>query len=63
MQMTIESVQGKVPVTILALRGDLDASNFESVIAKAKEILAAFPATAHRESLVRIADLVLRRKK
>jgi ABC-type transporter Mla MlaB component len=41
MQMTIESVQGKVPVTILALRGDLDASNFESVIAKAKEIYSS----------------------
>jgi len=34
-----------------------------SYVAKAKEILAAFPATEHRESLDRIADLVLRRKK
>ena len=32
-------------------------------IAKAKEILSAFPASEHRASLNRIADLVLRRKK
>ena len=41
MQMTIESIQGKESVTILALRGDLDASNFESVITKAKELYAS----------------------
>jgi len=34
-----------------------------SYVARAKEILAAFPATEHRESLDRIGDLVLRRKK
>jgi len=39
--MTIESIQGKESVTILALRGDLDASNFESVITKAKELYAS----------------------
>ncbi len=38
MEMEIESAQGKVPVTILALRGELDASNFEAVIAKAKQL-------------------------
>ena len=38
MEMIIESVQAKAPVTILALNGDLDASNFESVIAKVKEL-------------------------
>ena len=41
MQMTIESAQGKEPVTILALWGDLDASNFESVIAKAQELYSS----------------------
>ena len=49
----------------VAKTASLDYANDRaaSYIAKAKEILAAFPATAHRESLVRIADLVLRRKK
>jgi anti-anti-sigma factor len=41
MQMSIEQAQGKKPVTILALRGDLDASNFESVIAKAQELYSS----------------------
>lgn len=41
MHMTIESAQGKEPVTILALKGDLDASNFESVIAKARELYSS----------------------
>ena len=41
MQMTIEAAQGKEPVTILALSGDLDASNFESLIAKAQELYAS----------------------
>ncbi len=41
MQMSIESVQAKAPVTILALSGDLDASNFEAVIAKASELYSS----------------------
>jgi len=38
MQLIVETAQGRVPVTILAIRGDLDASNFEEVIAKAREL-------------------------
>ena len=38
MNMTIEQVQGKVPVAILCLQGDLDASNYQELIAKAQEI-------------------------
>jgi anti-anti-sigma regulatory factor len=38
MQITVEQAQGRVPVTILGLHGDLDASNFENVIAKAKDL-------------------------
>lgn len=41
MEMEAESTQGKVPVTILALRGELDASNFEALIAKAKQLYEA----------------------
>ena len=38
MQLTVEKAQGRVPVTILAIHGDLDASNYEDVIAKAREL-------------------------
>jgi anti-anti-sigma regulatory factor len=38
MQMTVETAQSRVPITILTLLGDLDASNFEDVIAKARQI-------------------------
>ena len=38
MSITISQAQGKVPITILALQGDLDASNFQDVIVKAKDV-------------------------
>ena len=41
MQMTVESVPGQAATTILGLIGDLDASNFESVIAKAGELYSS----------------------
>jgi len=41
MQLTVEQAQSRVPVTILAIRGDLDASNYEEVIAKARELYQA----------------------
>ncbi len=41
MHLTVEAVRGRVPVDILAIHGDLDASNFELVIAKARELYAA----------------------
>lgn len=37
MQINIERVQGKETVAILELHGNLDASNFEDVIAQAKD--------------------------
>jgi anti-anti-sigma regulatory factor len=37
MNITVERAQGKVPVTILKLQGELDASNYQDVIAKARE--------------------------
>jgi anti-anti-sigma regulatory factor len=41
MQMTVETAQGRVPVAVLSVSGDLDASNFEDVIAKARELYQA----------------------
>ena|SRR5215212_2733913 len=38
MLLTVESVRGRVPVDILAIHGPLDASNFEAVIAKVREL-------------------------
>jgi len=32
LQTTVERVEGRVPITVLALDGELDASNFERVI-------------------------------
>jgi anti-anti-sigma regulatory factor len=40
MHLTVETVQSRVPIAILAIHGDLDASNFEEVIAKAREVYA-----------------------
>lgn len=34
--LTISTAQGRVPVTVLHLRGDLDASNYEDLIAEAR---------------------------
>jgi anti-anti-sigma regulatory factor len=41
MTITIDQAEGKVPVTILAIQGDLDASNYRQVIAKADEVYSA----------------------
>ena len=41
MNMTVDQAQGRVPVTILSLHGDLDASNYQEVIAKARELYTA----------------------
>jgi anti-anti-sigma regulatory factor len=38
MNLTIEQAQGKVPVAVLGLHGDLDASNYQEVITKAQAI-------------------------
>src|SRR5215467_4464817 len=38
MQLTVESARGRVPVDILAVHGPVDASNFEVVIAKVREL-------------------------
>ncbi len=38
MEINVETSQGETPVTILSLQGELDASNFETVIAKVQEL-------------------------
>lgn len=40
MQLMAEQVNGRVPVTILSVHGSLDASNFEELIAKGRELYA-----------------------
>jgi len=41
MEIVVEQAQGRVPVTIMQLHGQLDASNYLDVIARAKELYAA----------------------
>ncbi len=41
MQILVDQVHGRIPVTVLAIQGDLDASNYDQVIAKARELYAA----------------------
>jgi anti-anti-sigma regulatory factor len=53
MQITVDQVQGRVPITVLAIHGDLDASNYEQVIAKARELYAA----GARELLLDLSDV------
>ena len=41
MNLTIDQAQGRVPVTILGIHGDLDGSNYQTLIEKAKELYNA----------------------
>lgn len=40
MKTTVDRVEGRVPVTIMRLDGDLDASNFETVIDEGRRLYA-----------------------
>ncbi|HZD58073.1 MAG TPA: STAS domain-containing protein [Anaerolineales bacterium] len=53
MQISVEQVQGEEPVTIMALRGDLDHSSFEAVIDRAKDLYQA----GTRKLLLDMSDL------
>ena len=53
MPVVIEHVQGKAPVTILAISGDLDASNYRQVIDRAQEAYA----TGSRTLLVDMSEV------
>ncbi len=38
MNITVQQAQGKVPVTILGIQGEVDASNYQDLIARAQEL-------------------------
>ena len=38
MNISVRQVQGRVPVAVLGVQGDLDASNYQDLIAKATEV-------------------------
>jgi anti-anti-sigma regulatory factor len=38
MDITVSQIQGRVPVTVLQTHGDLDASSYKDLIAKAQEV-------------------------
>ena len=40
MQINVSTQQGRVPVTVMQLNGDLDASNYTEAIQKAQELYA-----------------------
>jgi anti-anti-sigma factor len=50
---TAEQVEGRVPITVLALRGELDASNFQDLVATAQ----AHYAEGDRSLLLDLAEL------
>jgi len=41
MQLTVDQVEGRVPVAVLGIHGDLDASNYEQLISKAHELYSS----------------------
>lgn len=53
MAITIQEVQSKVPVTIMQLHGELDASHYLDVIEQARELYA----TGARHLLLDLSDL------
>jgi anti-anti-sigma regulatory factor len=57
MQVTVDQIQIRVLVTILAIHGDLDASNYEQVIAKARELYAAGWQAFHSIDHARVAGV------
>jgi anti-anti-sigma regulatory factor len=53
MELETREAEGRVPVTIMALGGELDASNYLDVIAKTKELYTA----GARDLLLDLTDL------
>ncbi len=53
MNITVSSAQGRVPVTILHVHGDLDASSYTDLIAKGQEVYNA----GARDILLDLSDL------
>jgi anti-anti-sigma factor len=53
MNITVSSAQGRVPVTILHVHGDLDASSYTDLIAKGQEVYDA----GARDILLDLGDM------
>jgi anti-anti-sigma regulatory factor len=53
MNISVSQVQGKVPVTIMKLDGQLDGQNYQDVIAQARDAYAA----GWRDFLIDMSDL------
>ena len=53
MNISVSQVQGKVPVTVIKLEGQLDGQNYQDVIIKAREAYAA----GWRDFLIDMSDL------
>ena len=53
MSLTIDQEQGRVPVTVLAIHGDLDYSNYLGVIEKVQELYQA----GTRQLLIDLVDV------
>jgi anti-anti-sigma regulatory factor len=53
MEITVHQAQGRVPVTLLQPHGDLDASSFRLLIAKAKEVYS----TGTQDILLDMSDV------
>jgi len=52
-QLTVSQLVGRVPVTVLRPSGDLDASNFQDLIAEAQRVYA----TGARDILLDLSDV------
>ncbi len=53
MNITVSQAQGKVPVTVIKLDGELDGQNYQDLIAKAREVYEG----GTRNFLVDLSDL------
>jgi anti-anti-sigma regulatory factor len=53
MDIIVSQAEGRVPVTIMALQGELDASNYLDVVARAEDLYEA----GTRDLLVDLTDL------
>lgn len=53
LKVTVDKVEGRVPVTVMRLDGELDGSSFEALIAQAQDLYAA----GTRDLLLDLAQL------
>ncbi len=53
MDITVSHVQGRVPVTVLHVHGEVDASSYQDLIARGQEVCA----TGTRDILVDLSDV------